>query len=70
MKKIAIGLVDFYKAFLAVGFKSIIGSQDVCRFSETCSDYTKRMIGEKGAIKGVVLGVVRLFKCQPFAYNV
>jgi len=70
MKKILILSIDFYKAFLSVILKSIIGTPDTCRFQETCSDYSKRIIKEKGAMRGATLSFIRILKCQPFAYNV
>lgn len=69
MKKLSIFLIHFYKNFVSIIVKSIVGSPDVCRFQETCSEYTERMIKEKGAVRGIVLGVVRILKCQPL-YNV
>lgn len=69
MNKLAILLIDFYKQFLAVGIKSILGAPDVCRFSEHCDDYAKRIILEKGIFKGTYLSFARLLKCQPFYKN-
>lgn len=37
-----------------------------CRFSETCSCYMKRQISEKGTIRGIVYGFIRVFRCNPF----
>jgi putative membrane protein insertion efficiency factor len=66
MKRLGVISINFYQIFLSTIIKSIAGSPNVCRFSETCSDYAKRVIEEKGFLKGSMLGVVRLFKCQPF----
>lgn len=67
-KRIGIILINTYQAILSPILKSILGAQRFCRFEETCSDYTKRKINEKGLFVGVALGVNRLAKCQPF-YN-
>ena len=36
-----------------------------CRFYPTCSSYTHEAIEKHGALKGLVLGIVRILKCQP-----
>lgn len=68
MKRLAILTIDFYKQFLSVAIKSITGAPNVCRFVEHCDDYAKRMLTEKGFLKGLYYSFVRLLKCQPF-YN-
>lgn len=37
-----------------------------CRFSPTCSEYTRLAILKHGPIRGIWLGVRRLSKCHPF----
>ena len=37
----------------------------VCRFSPTCSEYTKQAIIKFGVIKGIWLGLKRISKCHP-----
>lgn len=65
IKSVSIFSINLYQAFVSPFIKTILGVNAVCRFDETCSAYTKRMIEEKGALKGVGLGFVRLLKCQP-----
>ena len=66
MKKIAILSITFYQVFLSTILKSIVGTNKFCRFEESCSAYTKRVIREEGFAKGLMLGLARLAKCQPF----
>jgi uncharacterized protein len=61
----ALSLINFYQMFISVMLKNLLGVSGMCRFEETCSAYTKREITEKGVIKGVGLGFVRILKCQP-----
>ncbi len=68
IKKATITLIDIYQIFISTILKSILGTNRLCRFDETCSQYTKRAIMENGIMKGVGLGLIRLLKCQPF-YN-
>jgi len=37
-----------------------------CRFYPTCSQYMYDAVGKYGAVKGVYLGVKRIFRCHPF----
>ncbi len=37
-----------------------------CRFSPSCSQYTKDALEKKGLIKGLVASLIRILKCQPF----
>ena len=37
-----------------------------CRFTPTCSEYTKQAIIKHGIIKGTYLGVKRISKCHPW----
>lgn len=37
-----------------------------CRFTPTCSEYTKQAIIKYGIIKGAFLGIKRILKCHPW----
>lgn len=37
----------------------------VCRFTPTCSEYTRQAIIKYGAIKGSWLGIKRICRCHP-----
>ena len=37
-----------------------------CRFTPTCSEYTKQAIIKHGIFKGTKLGVKRISKCHPW----
>jgi len=59
MKKILIKMIEAYQATPS-------HSHSVCRFIPTCSEYMKQSIMEYGSIKGLSLGIIRIFKCRPF----
>ena len=40
-----------------------------CRFSPTCSEYSKRSLIKHGLIKGSILSVKRILKCNPWGGN-
>lgn len=69
MKKIAILSIDFYqavKSHTTILFTSLFPT-NACRFSPTCSQYTKNAISRYGILKGVLLGVYRLARCHPLS---
>jgi uncharacterized protein len=37
-----------------------------CRFTPSCSHYTEEAIKQHGALRGALLGIIRICKCQPF----
>ena len=40
-------------------------SHSLCRFTPTCSEYTKIAIEKYGVIKGIKLGIKRILRCHP-----
>lgn len=65
IKTLSVQSINFYQIAVSPMIKTILGVDSVCRFDETCSAYTKRNIKEKGAVKGIGLGFIRILKCQP-----
>lgn len=59
MKKVLIGFVKIYQ-FIPGPW------HNCCRHTPTCSNYMIEAIEEHGCIKGVWLGVKRIFKCNPW----
>ena len=59
MKKILIKLIELYQA-------TPLACHSHCRFTPTCSQYMKEAIERFGVIKGICLGIKRLFRCNPF----
>lgn len=66
MKYLLIFLVLSYKKVISPLIDNVFGVGMGCRFSETCSEYSVRVIKEHGAIKGSFLSILRLSKCHPF----
>ena len=64
MKKIAIFSLDLYKGSISIFLKSL-GVTTTCRFSPSCSEYTKKMIENYGFIQGVSKGISQFKKCHP-----
>ncbi|MBN2190266.1 MAG: membrane protein insertion efficiency factor YidD [Candidatus Aureabacteria bacterium] len=38
-----------------------------CRYYPSCSDYMIEAIAKKGSIKGLLLGIFRIIRCNPFS---
>ncbi len=64
MKNILIFIIEKYQKHISPWLKS---KNINCKFYPTCSEYTKQAIEKYGAIKGLFLGIKRIFKCNPFS---
>lgn len=64
MKKILIKIINFYQKFIS-SYMGHIGIH--CKFEPTCSEYAKQAIEKYGAIKGSILGLKRILRCNPFS---
>lgn len=59
LKKIFIKLIELYQKISKY-------TPATCRFTPTCSEYTKQAIEKYGLLKGTWLGIKRIVKCHPF----
>ena len=59
MKKFCLFLIKIYQYFSKFTPPS-------CRFTPTCSEYTRQAIEKYGVIKGIWLGIKRISKCHPW----
>lgn len=60
-KNILIFLINFYQKYIS------INTPKKCKYYPTCSEYTKQAVDKYGIIKGSVLGIIRILKCNPFS---
>ncbi len=60
MKKLFIMLIRFYQKHISSK------TPPCCRFYPTCSQYGIEAIGRFGALKGSVLTIWRILRCNPF----
>lgn len=59
MKKVIIKLINLYQI-------TPLHMHSMCRFTPTCSEYTKISVERFGLIKGLFLGFKRILRCRPF----
>ena len=64
MKNVIIFLIKIYKKIIS---PIISGCGFHCKYYPTCSDYTVQALEKYGVIKGCLLGVKRILKCNPFS---
>ena len=62
MSKIAIIFIRFYQKFIS---KYILTGNN-CRFYPTCSQYSIEAYKKYGFIKGTILTIKRILRCNPF----
>lgn len=48
-------------------FVQLFMTDKVCRFKPTCSEYTYHAVEKYGVLKGLWLGLARIFRCHPFS---
>ncbi len=60
MKRIAIFIIEIYQK---ISRKYL---PKTCRYTPTCSEYTKQAIKKYGIFKGGWKGFLRILRCNPF----
>ncbi len=58
MKSVILFLIDIYRYISKF-------TPPVCRFTPTCSEYTRQAVLKYGVLKGLYLGGKRILKCHP-----
>ena len=60
MKTIFLALIRFYQRYVSPAFPP------ACRFRPTCSAYAYEAINKYGCVKGGLLALWRILRCNPF----
>lgn len=66
--RLSCALVRLYQICIS----PFIGGRAACRFTPTCSEYTRIAIEKYGAVRGVFMGLKRISRCRPhggFGYD-
>lgn len=66
MKNLLIKFINFYQKYLSFdrGLLMVLAPGGACKFEVTCSEYTKQSIKDFGALRGVGLGLKRIWSCR------
>ncbi len=64
MKKILIFLIEFYKKNISQWLET---KNVRCKYYPTCSEYAKQALNKYGTVKGGILAIKRILKCNPFS---
>jgi uncharacterized protein len=59
MKWVAIKLIEIYKRWISPGLPPS------CRFLPTCSEYAMEALDRHGIVRGTLLALLRLARCNP-----
>ena len=64
MKNVLISLINWYQKYISVW----LSSKNIhCKYYPSCSEYMKQAILKYGVCKGLVLGIWRIIRCNPFS---
>lgn len=64
MKKIMINMIRWYQKHISCWLEA---KNIHCKYYPSCSEYTKQAIEKYGAGKGMILGIYRILRCNPFS---
>ena len=59
-RQVLIGLVRVYKLIISPHLSSS------CRYTPTCSNYAVQALQKYGAVKGTILAIWRILRCNPW----
>ncbi len=62
MKRVFLFVIRFYQKYL-----SPLKRTGCCKYIPTCSEYAAQAITRYGALKGSVLALWRILRCNPFS---
>ncbi|MBI2338151.1 membrane protein insertion efficiency factor YidD [Candidatus Daviesbacteria bacterium] len=59
-------IINFYQKYLSFdrGVLAVFAPGGACRYEVSCSEYTKQKIREVGAMRGIWLGLIRIWRCR------
>jgi uncharacterized protein len=67
MKKIMLKLIRIYQKTISPDHGLFTSGTLRCRFYPSCSEYCYQVIEKRGIFKGVVAGIYRIIRCNPWS---
>jgi putative membrane protein insertion efficiency factor len=59
MKRLVVALIRVYQVFSRLGMPH-------CRYTPSCSEYTREAVEAYGPARGLWMGAKRILRCHPF----
>lgn len=63
IKFVLIKLIEFYQKNVS----PLLSNFSHCKYTPSCSEYGKQAIKKYGALKGTILTIWRILRCNPFS---
>lgn len=63
IKILLIKIIEFYQKYIS----PILAHFSHCKYTPTCSVYSKEAINKYGVCKGMILSIWRILRCNPFS---
>ncbi|OIP57255.1 MAG: membrane protein insertion efficiency factor YidD [Candidatus Levybacteria bacterium CG_4_10_14_0_2_um_filter_36_16] len=70
MKKLPLKLIRLYQKTSKLQKpinQALFHTDKICRFEPSCSEYTYQAIEKYGTVKGTLLGLKRIARCNPLS---
>ena len=70
MKTVILKFIRFYQKtrfFHGALARQLFLTDQACRFTPTCSEYTYEAVKKYGAAKGLLIGLRRIIRCHPWS---
>ena len=64
MKNLIISVINGYQKHISLWLEN---RGIKCKYYPTCSEYTKQAIQKYGVVKGGIIGIWRILRCNPFS---
>lgn len=62
--RICIFCIDIYRSTVSANLKK--NNIYICRYTPTCSQYTRGAIEKYGTLRGILMGGYRILRCNPW----
>ncbi len=65
MIKIPAKILAFLVRVYQLTLSTVVPGQ--CRYYPSCSEYTRQALIQKGAVRGIFMGIWRILRCNPWS---
>ncbi|MDO8740627.1 MAG: membrane protein insertion efficiency factor YidD [Candidatus Woesearchaeota archaeon] len=59
--------IENYQKNISPKIKETLGKDRLCKFEPSCSEYSKQAIEKYGSMKGALISINRLLRCNPIS---